>query len=72
MHPHAKNARKLHVDFEGEAAFWAEFEATAKAAIAKRQLNEFAPRADSRLSPEKQAIFQMWLASRYRRSAFPD
>lgn len=69
---HAKNARKLHVEFGGDAAFWAEFEATGKFSVDKLKLNEFAPRADAQLPPEKQAIFQMWLASRYRRSAFPD
>jgi hypothetical protein len=69
---HAKNARKLHVEFAGAAVFWAEFEATAKLSIKKRALNDFAPRPEARLSPEDHAIFQMWLASRYRRSAFPD
>jgi len=69
---HAKNARKLHVKFGGAAVFWAEFEATAKRPIEKRVLNDFAPRAEAHLSPENHAIFQMWLASRYRRSAFPD
>lgn len=69
---HAKNARKLHVEFAGAAAFWAEFEATAKATIDKQALNAFTPRADANLSHENHAIFQMWLASRYRRSAFPD
>lgn len=69
---HAKNARKLHVGFAGSAVFWVELEATAKSQIDKLTLNEFAPRADAHLSPENHAIFQMWLASRYRRSAFPD
>jgi hypothetical protein len=69
---HAKNARKLHVEFGGVATFWAEFEATAKIPIEKLALNEFAPRTDATLSPENHAILQMWLASRYRRSAFPD
>lgn len=69
---HAKNARKLHVDFVGAAVLWAEFEITAKVAVDKVKLNEFAPRADARLSNENHAILQMWLASRYRRSAFPD
>jgi hypothetical protein len=69
---HAKNARKLHVEFAGAGVFWAEFEATAKLSIEKRSLNDFVPRAEAHLSPENQAIFQMWLASRYRRSAFPD
>ena len=69
---HAKNARKLHVDFAGAAVLWAEFEATAKVSINKRAINKFAPRPDARLPPANQAVFQMWLASRYRRSAFPD
>lgn len=30
---HAKNARKLHVEFVGGDTFWAEFEATAKDAL---------------------------------------
>ena len=69
---HAKNARTLHVEFAGAAVFWAEFEATAKLSIEKRALNDFVPRPEAHLSPENHAIFQMWLASRYRRSAFPD
>lgn len=69
---HAKNARKLHVEFAGAAVFWSEFEATAKTYVGKLELNEFIPRPDVHLSHENHAIFQMWLASRYRRSAFPD
>lgn len=69
---HAKSARKLHLEFAGTSAFWGEFEATAKVTIDKWPLSEFKPRADATLSPENQATFQMWLASRYRRSAFPD
>lgn len=69
---HAKNARKLHVEFTGDSAFWGEFEATAKVAIDKIALNQFTPRLDAHFTPENHAIFQMWLASRYRRSAFAD
>lgn len=69
---HAKNARKLHVEFVGGDTFWAEFEATAKSSIEKLKLNEFYPRSDVHLTAENHTIFQMWLASRYRRSAFPD
>lgn len=69
---HAKNARKLHVEFAGAAMFWGEFEATAKRSIEKRALNDCVPRPEALLSAENHAIFQMWLASRYRRSAFPD
>jgi len=69
---HAKTARILQIGFAGDPSFWAEFEATAKVSIDKLALNEFAPRPDAQMSPESHAIFQMWLASRYRRSAFPD
>lgn len=69
---HAKTARKLHVEFTGDASFWAEFEASAKLAIDKVKLNDFAPRRDAQLSPDKLNTLQLWLASRYRRSAFPD
>ena len=69
---HAKNARKLHVEFSGDATFWGEFEAVAKIAVDKLELNRFHPRTDTLLTVENHAIFQMWLASRYRRSAFPD
>lgn len=69
---HAKNARKLHIEFAGVSIFWGEFEATAKVKVDKLELNRFAPRPEATLSPECHAIFQMWLASRYRRSAFPD
>lgn len=69
---HAKNARKLHVEFAGDAVFWGEFEAIAKSSVDKHLLNKFVPRADSQLTSERHASFQMWLASRYRRSAFAD
>lgn len=69
---HAKNSRKLHIAFTGADTVWVEFEAVEKRSIKKMLLREFTPRTDLSLSPEDQAIFQMWLASRYRRSAFPD
>jgi hypothetical protein len=69
---HAKNARRLHVEFAGDATFWGEFDAVSKVDIDKQALNQFTPRADARLTPENHSIFQMWLASRYRRSAFSD
>ena len=69
---HAKNSRKLHVEFLSVVFLWVEFEATAKRSIEKRVLNKFGPSVDAYLSPENLSIFQMWLASRYRRSAFPD
>ncbi len=69
---HAKSARKLHLAFSGPQEFWGEFVASNKIAVDKMALNAFAPRSDTYLSPENQAIFQIWMASRYRRSAFPD
>jgi len=69
---HAKNARKLHIEFAGDVNFWAEFEVTEKVAVDKLALNKFFPRYDALLSPENHAVLQLWLASRYRRSAFPD
>ncbi len=69
---HAKSARRLHVEYSGAAPFWAEFDAIAKVSISKTDLLPFLPRTDAHLTPENHATFQMWLASRYRRSAFPD
>ncbi|WP_208640115.1 hypothetical protein [Massilia violaceinigra] len=69
---HAKNSRKLHVEFSGAKAFWGEFDAVSKVAVDKLALSRFFPCTETRLTPENHAIFQMWLASRYRRSAFPD
>lgn len=69
---HAKNARTLHLRFEGESPLTAQFSATAKHAISKEMLAAFQPENEHKLSPSGQAIFQRWLAARYRRSAFPD
>jgi hypothetical protein len=69
---HAKVPRRLHLMLGDEVPCLAEFEATAKVSIAKEALGEFAPRSESYLSPEGASTFQFWLASRYRRSAFPD
>lgn len=69
---HAKSARKLHIEFAGTSACWGEFEAKAKVNIDKLVLNKFKPCTDATLSPENQATLQIWLASRYRRAAFPD
>ena len=69
---HAKNSRKLHIKFAGDAGCWCEIEATAKLVLNKNDLAQFEPRNDVRLSAENHSAFQYWLASRYRRSAFPD
>ena len=69
---HSKNPRRLHLEYGGTPALWAEFEATGKTAVQKAALEGHAPRTDVRLEPRSLVTFQMWLASRYRRSAFPD
>lgn len=69
---HAKNVRRLQVSFDGEAQAIGEFEAIRKTSINKTDLIGLTPRSDLTLSPENATIFQLWLASRYRRSAFPD
>lgn len=69
---HAKNARKLHIEFTGPVVMWCEFEITAKKTIDKCQLSTFLPRTDVTLTPDNKTTFQLWLASRYRRSAFAD
>lgn len=69
---HAKNARTLHLKFSTPAVLWGEFRAVAKRKIKKTDLVAFNPRSDATLDTENHAIFQTWLASRYRRSAFPD
>lgn len=69
---HAKTARILHSQFEGNPPLLAEFTATGKRSISKKALIGFEPRASQHLSPSGQTTFQRWLAARYRRSAFPD
>lgn len=69
---HAKNARRLHLSFDGEKSIVGEFEATKKTTISKIDLASFEPSKSFSLSSESIAVFQLWLASRYRRSAFPD
>ena len=71
---HAKNARKLHLDLGsiGDRGLFGEFAATGKKSIAKLELNKFSPRQDACLTSKEKNTLQLWLASRYRRSAFPD
>ena len=70
---HAKNARNLHIDIECNGGhFFAEFVATDKNSVDKVRLCQFKPREDARLDPDNLNTLQLWLASRYRRSAFPD
>jgi len=69
---HAKSPRTLHIGFEGDEPLLAEFVITEKHFIPKKLLEDFEPAIISRLSPAGLETFQLWLASRYRRSAFPD
>jgi hypothetical protein len=69
---HAKSSRTLHIGFEGDGQLLAEFVVTEKRSIPKNVLVEFGPETNAKLSPPDLATFQLWLASRYRRSAFPD
>ena len=69
---HGKSARKLHIEYGENSPLFVELEVTGKASVAKQKLAEFTPRTDHKLSSQALAAFQMWLAQRYRRSAFPD
>lgn len=69
---HAKSSRKLHVKFDGNEPLLAEFVITAKFSILKTDFLGLMPVNNIRLSLQNLATFQQWLASRYRRSAFPD
>lgn len=69
---HAKTSRTLHIEFESNKSFLTEFAIVEKYSIHKNTLVAFKPKKSLRLSPPNLAIFQLWLASRYRRSAFPD
>lgn len=69
---HAKSSRTLHIAFEGSEPMLAEFVVTDKCNIDKNILTDFAPETNFKLSPPGLSTFQLWLASRYRRSAFPD
>ena len=69
---HAKSSRTLHIGFEGKKPLLAEFTITEKFSIDKNMLVGFDPENTARLSPSDLTTFQLWLSSRYRRSAFPD
>jgi hypothetical protein len=69
---HAKSSRSLHIEFSDSAPMLAEFVVTEKRIIEKNALVDFNPDEDYKLSPSNLSTFQLWLASRYRRSAFPD
>ncbi|MDW7643775.1 MAG: hypothetical protein SCI25_01895 [Desulfuromonadales bacterium] len=71
-HTHAKSSRTIHVKFEGDEPLLAEFVVTEKQYVTKAVLAKFEPETRFHLSPTSLNTFQIWLASRYRRSAFPD
>lgn len=68
----AKSARKLHVHFDGPTSLLVEFHAKDKRHIQKDQLCGIHPNVEYRLTKEDKNALEVWLASRYRRSAFPD
>lgn len=69
---HAKSSRTLHIRLDGFEPLLTEFVTTGKTTIAKNALADFQPNTNSKLSQANMVVFQQWLASRYRRSAFPD
>lgn len=69
---YAKSSRTLHIAFEGSEPMQAEFVITDKCNIDKKILTDFEPETNFQLSPPGLSTLQAWLASRYRRSAFPD
>ena len=69
---HAKSSKTLHIEFVGDELLLTEFVITEKRTIHKNLLVDFNPANNSQLTPSGHSTFQLWLASRYRRSAFPD
>ncbi len=67
---HAKSARRLHLQFENNQ--WVELEAVKKTSVCKFALQTAVLNSTMRLSVDDHTNLQLWLASRYRRSAFPD
>jgi hypothetical protein len=70
---HAKNTRLLHVGVSdsGKGTF-AELSATKTLSIPKRDLAGFQPNKKCQILPPEIPVLQDWLASRYKRAAFPD
>ena len=70
---YAKNARRLHLSLTGgEQSAIADLRSTGKRGIPKAQLDGLSPHPSVFPKPLERTILQRWLASRYRRSAFPD
>lgn len=69
---YGKNPRRLHLEFsDGEEKVWVELLNTQKISIPKARLEKFIP-SSLKLEEENRNVLQRWLASRYRRAAFPD
>ena len=72
---HAKSSRTLHICCSGTPATWIELIASDRARIPKQgstpSLADFSPRTDICLIEDSLIVLQDWLASRYRRAAFP-
>lgn len=69
---HAKSSRTLHLEVQDDQPLKAEFVATDKRSLSKERLADYRPLNNKGLSPNDLVTFQQWLASRYRRSAFPN
>ena len=70
---HGKSPRTLHLGFcLGGGAVSVELQARNKKQLGKKDLADYAPNATWSLDADNLSILQRWLASRYRRAAFPD
>jgi len=70
---HGKAARTLHLEFHrGHHTVPVELRAPAKCRLDKTALIPYVPDATWSLDADNLVILQRWLASRYRRAAFPD
>lgn len=69
---HAKNVRKLHIQFELSGEIISLELPADKTKLLKQVLTNYHPRRDSRIVGKNHDILQRWLAVRYRRAAFPD
>lgn len=69
----AKNARTLHLPFTGGTnKVKLAIEAPSKSFLSKELLLKITPESTISLVEEERNIFQVWLAARYRRAAFPN
>jgi hypothetical protein len=70
---HAKSPNRLHLDvIRGDSSIFIELLATEKRQVMKSDLAPFEPDPGFALNPQSRETLQAWLASRYRRAAFPD